>query len=74
MTTRLWESNGGEVCCEKHIGMYASSALDANPKLKRIETPLGVWRLMSAAKVTDWLAFLSEYGHTEGCESCRGDF
>lgn len=74
MTTRLWESNGGEVCCEKHIGMYASSALNANPKLKKIETPLGVWRLMNPAQTKEWLEYLAQYEYTEGCESCRGGF
>ena len=53
--TELWDDLGGRVACRKHLGGYATSALMENPKLRKIETPITVWRKMSKADCApDW--------------------
>lgn len=73
-TTRTyWESQNGEVSCERHAGAYVAAAIEATPNAQRIETPLGVYYKMSAADVNDFESFLKdEMGvAAECCETCR---
>lgn len=72
-TRTYWSSTGGEVACEKHIGYSASAELQANPKARTLYGACDTWHRMTKPELADWLEFLTEYGHTEACESCRGD-
>lgn len=66
----MFQSNGGRVCCDKHLGTYGTAALASRPNAKRIVTPLDVWHRMNAAEIADWAEFLAEYNRTEMCEDC----
>jgi hypothetical protein len=70
----LWENLNGEVQCPKHMGYEASAEyrLAENPKLRRIETSMTVWKRMSPAAVNEWTEWIAEmYDIAEPCEGCR---
>ena len=48
-TNELWSDLGGMVACRDHLGGYATYALEDNPRLRKIETPITVWRKLSKA-------------------------
>ena len=53
--TELWDDSGGRVACRDHLGAYATGALEENPRLRKIETPITVWRKMSKTDCgPDW--------------------
>jgi hypothetical protein len=43
----LWSSSGGEIACRDHLGGYATFALRESPRLRKVETPITVWRRFS---------------------------
>jgi hypothetical protein len=58
-------SNGGELTCSEHGGMYLTSHLESHPKAKRISTPLAVWERLDSLEVATMFA---ELGFC--CETC----
>ena len=71
-TARYWQNNNGSVCCDNHIGYSATAELQANPKARTLYGGCDTWHRMTKAEIADWIKFLTGYGHTEACESCRG--
>ncbi len=67
-TTLYANEHSGSICCLKHVGMYAQTAIAARPKARRWHTPLGDWTRWTAADEADWVA---EFGEPAQCESCR---
>ena len=45
--TQLWSDLGGMVACRDHLGGYATYALEDNPRLRKIETPITVWQKLT---------------------------
>jgi len=51
MTQQLWSDLGGRVACTKHLGRYATAALEAEPTLTGIWTPITVWEQLPLDEV-----------------------
>jgi hypothetical protein len=58
-------SNGGELTCSEHGGMYLRSELTRRPKAKVIKTPLDVWERLNSLELATLQA---EIGFC--CETC----
>lgn len=63
--TRLWCDLGGRVSCTEHLGTYATSALQENPRATVIETPITVWRPLPKEEHSE------PWGRCETCEDKR---
>jgi hypothetical protein len=74
MNTKLWTTNQGRVCCEKHIGYSATAELQANPKARTLYGSCDTWHRMTKAEINDWTQYLAQYNMTEPCEDCREGF
>jgi len=72
-TKTLFQNTNGAVVCEQHIGYSAQQVLTNRPTAKRIKTDLTIWNRMTEADTADWMEFMAEMNHTEGCESCRSN-
>ena len=64
----FYASDNGIVTCPSHGGMYFTSELERNPKLKTVRTPITTWRKMSALDLADFEAILDG---ASPCETCR---
>lgn len=67
----LFSDLNGGTYCPRHMGGYAQAALDANGAVRRITTPITVWKRMTDADIADLTAWLADAGiDFAGCESC----
>ena len=65
-------SNGGEIACQGHMGMYA--AFEAAQGKRRIVTPLAVWDLLDSEGLEIVRKDFEDAGIIEDgvlCEGCR---
>lgn len=68
-----WSDPNGSVMCVDHVGNYLRSALESNPALVEVDTPLGLMVRMDDDEVADFVEFVhSRIGDASICEECRG--
>jgi len=63
-----YASDNGIVTCPNHGGMYFTSELERNPKLKTVRTPITTWRKMSPVDLAEFEEILEG---ASPCETCR---
>jgi hypothetical protein len=69
MNDILWIHDNGQICCAKHIGYYATTALAAGAT-NVIRTPLGTWLRVSESARREMTADFAADGLTFECEGC----
>ena len=66
--SNYYASDNGEVTCSSHGGMYFTSEIQRNPKLKTVRTPITTWRKMTMADLAEFEEILEG---ASPCETCR---
>ena len=72
--TELWSDLGGMVACRDHLGGYATYALEDNPRLRKIETPLTVWRKLTAKDMEPSWFPSSEWMDTQPFSATQAEY